>query len=199
MANFTQSVVEHAALAWLDSLGYAVKHGPEIAPGELFAEREVYGQVILTIRLREALVRLNPTLPPEAIDDAFCKITRLEGSTLDARNRAFPRLLVDGVTVEDRIDSSIRVSEQGDANHFVAAARHILGRRRKPQSIRQSSRSEMYSPMKLLSLHSLRSGRDLNAALEKFCTATRVDGPTALRRCVNNRSKSDCLAIGRAT
>ena len=33
MANFTESVVEDAALAWLESLGYAVKHGPDITPG----------------------------------------------------------------------------------------------------------------------------------------------------------------------
>ena len=32
---FTECVVEDAALAWLESLGYTVKHGPEIAPGEL--------------------------------------------------------------------------------------------------------------------------------------------------------------------
>ena len=108
MTNFTESVVEDAALAWLESLGYAVKHGPEIAPGELFAERGDYGQVILATRLREALVRLNPTLPAEAIDDAFRKIIRLEGATLDARNRTFHRLLVDGVTVEYRADGAIR-------------------------------------------------------------------------------------------
>jgi hypothetical protein len=30
----TESVVENAALAWLESLGYAIKHGPEIALGE---------------------------------------------------------------------------------------------------------------------------------------------------------------------
>ena len=108
MTNFTESVVEDAALAWLESLGYAVKHGPEIAPGELFAERGDYGQVILATRLREALVRLNPTLPAEAIDDAFRKIIRLEGATLDARNRMFHRLLVDGVTVEYRADGAIR-------------------------------------------------------------------------------------------
>ena len=106
--KFTESVVEDAALAWLESLGYAVKHGPETAPGELFAERGDYGQVILAIRLREALVRLNPSLPGEAIDDAFRKITRLEGATLDARNRTFHRLLVDGVTVEYRADGTIR-------------------------------------------------------------------------------------------
>ncbi len=32
---FTESVVEEAALAWLEALGYAVLHGPEIAPGEI--------------------------------------------------------------------------------------------------------------------------------------------------------------------
>ncbi|MGH7798429.1 MAG: type I restriction endonuclease subunit R [Candidatus Binatia bacterium] len=107
-ASFTESVVEEAALAWLESLGYAIKHGPEIAPGELFAERGDYGQVLLATRLREALVRLNPSLPAEAIDDAFRKLTRLEGATLDARNRTFHRLLVDGVTVEYRSDGAIR-------------------------------------------------------------------------------------------
>jgi type I restriction enzyme R subunit len=74
----------------------------------LFAERDDYAQVVLATRLREALVRLNPTLPPEAIEDAFGKIGRLEGATLDARNRAFHRLLVDGVTVEYRSDGAIR-------------------------------------------------------------------------------------------
>ena len=34
----TESIVEDAALAWLESLGYVVKHGLEIAPGELGAE-----------------------------------------------------------------------------------------------------------------------------------------------------------------
>ena len=53
-------------------------------------------------------MRLNPTLPAEAIDDAFRKIIRLEGATLDVRNRTFHRLLVDGVTVEYRTDGAIR-------------------------------------------------------------------------------------------
>src|SRR3990170_2545155 len=115
MPGFTESVVEDAALAWLESLGYAVKHGPDITPGgDILTlipsqwERESYSQVVLAGRLRQALARLNPQLPPEAIEDAFRKINRLEGATLDARNRAFHRLLVDGVTVEYRTDGSIR-------------------------------------------------------------------------------------------
>lgn len=31
MARLIESVVEDAALAWLESLGYTVRHGPEIA------------------------------------------------------------------------------------------------------------------------------------------------------------------------
>ncbi len=99
---FTESIVEDAALAWLESLGYSIKNGIEIAPGELFAERADYGKVILEQRLMDALARLNPALPSEAVGDAFRKITRPEGPTLEARNRAFHRMLVDGVTVEYR-------------------------------------------------------------------------------------------------
>jgi len=32
---FTESVVEQAALAWLESMGYLILSGPEMAPGEL--------------------------------------------------------------------------------------------------------------------------------------------------------------------
>lgn len=34
MSAFTESIVEDAALAWLEGLDYAVLHGPEIAVGD---------------------------------------------------------------------------------------------------------------------------------------------------------------------
>jgi type I restriction enzyme R subunit len=106
--NFTESVVEDAALGWIESLGYSIAHGPEIAPGEPTAERSSYAQVVLEGRLRQALVRLNPALPAEALDDAFRKLMHPEGATPDARNRIIHRWLVDGVTVEHRrMDGSI--------------------------------------------------------------------------------------------
>jgi len=52
---FTESVIEDAALAWLEGLGWTLKHGLEIAPGEFAAERAGYGQVVLERRLREAI------------------------------------------------------------------------------------------------------------------------------------------------
>lgn len=107
-SSFTESVVEEAGLAWLEGFGYAIKHGPDIAPGELGAERADYAQVILEDRLRQALARVNPALPPEALDDAFRKLTRADAPSHLARNRAVYRMLVDGVTVEYRgADGSI--------------------------------------------------------------------------------------------
>jgi type I restriction enzyme, R subunit len=45
--TFTESVVEDAALSWLRELGYAVLYGPEIAPGELEAERPGFDDALL--------------------------------------------------------------------------------------------------------------------------------------------------------
>jgi len=49
MPSFTESVVEDAALAWFGALGYQLLHGPDIAVGELAAERSDpnYRDVIL--------------------------------------------------------------------------------------------------------------------------------------------------------
>ena len=41
MTGLNESHIEDAALAWLESLGYAVLHGPDIAAGELSAERVI--------------------------------------------------------------------------------------------------------------------------------------------------------------
>jgi len=102
MARMTESEIESLALSWLESLGWRVAHGPDIAPGTFFAGRTDYCQVILAQRLRDALARLNPDLPAEALEDAFRRLIHPEGATLEARNRAFHRMLVDGVTVEYR-------------------------------------------------------------------------------------------------
>ena len=102
MSTITEADVEAAALDWVRDNGWDVAHGPDIAPGTPNAERDDFGQVVLAQRLREALARLNAELLAAALDDAFRKLTLPEGSTLEARNRAFHRMLVNGVTVEYR-------------------------------------------------------------------------------------------------
>ncbi len=111
-SQFTESIVEAAALGWLEELGYAVLYGPDISPdGDTLTptlsqgERGNYSQVVLENRLRNALARLNPKLPPEALEDAYRKVMRSDAPSLVERNRAVHRMFVDGIAVEYRADS----------------------------------------------------------------------------------------------
>ena len=105
MATLVESDVEDVALAWLRSLGWRTAHGPDIGPGAAASERADYSEFILAERLQGTLARLNPDLPTEALEDAFRRLTRPEGATLEPRNRDFHRMLVGGVTVERRTES----------------------------------------------------------------------------------------------
>ncbi len=128
MANLTESDVESAALAWLVGLGYQTVFGPDIAPGMPDAERDDYDQVMLERRLREALHRLNPAVPSDALEDAFHKLTRLEFPSVVSNNHALHKMLVEGISVEiQRTDGSfghepIRMIDfdNPDNNEFLA-------------------------------------------------------------------------------
>ena len=118
-STFTESVVEDATLQWFGELGYAVGHGPHMAPGEMFAERTSFGEVVLEGRLREAIYRLNPAIPEEAREEALRKVLRVGTPSLVQTNRIFHRMLRDGVAVEyPRPDGSIA----GDHVRLVHAA-----------------------------------------------------------------------------
>ena len=109
MTTLTESDVEQVALEWLANVGWKVAHGPDIAPDTPGAQRTDYGQVVLARRLRDTLALLNPNLPSDVLEDAFRKLIRPEGVTLEVPNRAFHRMLVEGVTVEYRAgDGAIR-------------------------------------------------------------------------------------------
>ncbi|MEY3775401.1 MAG: Type restriction enzyme protein [Verrucomicrobiota bacterium] len=107
--SLNESIVEEAALTWFGELGYAVGHGPHLAPGEPKAERDGFGEVVLVGRLREAIRRLNPAIPEEAREEALRKVLRVATTSLVQTNRSFHRLLRDGVDVEyARPDGSIK-------------------------------------------------------------------------------------------
>ena len=69
--GIAESLVEEAILSWLASLGYTFIFGPDIAPEEPAAERESFQEVLLICRLGEALSRLNPSIPADALEEAL--------------------------------------------------------------------------------------------------------------------------------
>jgi type I restriction enzyme, R subunit len=106
--SLNESVVEDAALEWFGKLGYTVRHGPHLAPGEPAAERDSFGEAVLMGRLRQAIRRLNVSIPEEARGEALRKVLRVGTPSLTQTNRAFHRMLRDGVPVGyPRADGSI--------------------------------------------------------------------------------------------
>jgi type I restriction enzyme R subunit len=57
--SLNESIVEDAALEWFAELGYAVGHGPHLAPGEPAAERDSFGDVVQS-RVARTLTRPLP-------------------------------------------------------------------------------------------------------------------------------------------
>ena len=100
--SFNEAMVEDAALEWFGQLGYAIGHGLQLAPDEPAAERDSFGDVVLVGRLRAAIQRLNPGIPAEAREEALRKVVRVGTPALTQTNRAFHRMLRDGVPVEYR-------------------------------------------------------------------------------------------------
>ena len=127
-ANFTESQLEEATLEWFQELGYATAFGPELSPGGDYPEREYYSEVLLGERLRDTLHRLNPALPPDALEEAYRKVAVPQGIGLLQNNRAFHAMLVNGVDVSYRQpDGAMRYSQarlfdrqHWDRNDFLA-------------------------------------------------------------------------------
>lgn len=94
-------LVEQPAIGLFAELGWrTVSAMEEILGAGGTLDRETKGDVVLAGRLRAALVRFNPALPPEAINTAVDELTRDRSAmSLEAANRELYRLLKDGLPV----------------------------------------------------------------------------------------------------
>ena len=110
--NFCESQLEEATLEWFEELGYEIVFAPEIAPEGEYPEREDYSDVILSERLKEALVRINPKLPNEAIEDAFRQIIIPQSPSLLMNNKSFQKMITNGIDVHvKQPDASYRTQK----------------------------------------------------------------------------------------
>jgi type I restriction enzyme R subunit len=96
-------LVEQPAIGLFAALGWIVAGPPHDAglvgePRDAgLLGRETKGEVVLGARLRAALERLNPVLPPEAITAAVDELTRDRSAmSLEAANREVYLLLKEG-------------------------------------------------------------------------------------------------------
>ncbi len=98
--DFYESHLEAATLEWFEELGYEIVFAPDLAPDGEYPEREDYSEVILAERLKDALARINPRLPGAAIEEAFRQISIPQSPSLFMNNRAFQKMVTDGIDVQ---------------------------------------------------------------------------------------------------
>lgn len=115
MAKLCESAVEEMAIEELQSLGYTYIAGVDFAPDASNSDRNSYSDILLISRLQSALLKINPTVPAEAVQRAAKKLSRIATSNLLADNEEFHKMLVDGVPVEYRKNGDIK----GDYVHVV--------------------------------------------------------------------------------
>ncbi|MEL6919664.1 MAG: type I restriction endonuclease subunit R, partial [Pseudomonadota bacterium] len=115
-SGFSEAVVEDAATAILQELGWRYEDPLDIGPDGPRRLRKAYGEVVLFDLLEDAARRFNPDLPEEALKSALKQVQLTETPSLVEENRRIHRLLVDGIDVEyRRPDGTIK----GDKVHLI--------------------------------------------------------------------------------
>ncbi|QCO20268.1 HsdR family type I site-specific deoxyribonuclease [Acinetobacter cumulans] len=95
--NETQ--LENLCLDWFSENGWEVVHGIDIAPDSSNPLRKDYKQLVLEADVQAAFERLNPHLPTSCFEQVFLKLSKPESLDLVTNNRAFHRMLLEGVPV----------------------------------------------------------------------------------------------------
>ena len=113
MKPITENTIERMAIEILQSQGWKYANGKEISPEGLFCERESFSEVVLLRRLRDALARLNATIPVEARETAVQKVLRINSPDVLHNNEEFHRLLVERVKVPYQQEGYERSHEVG--------------------------------------------------------------------------------------
>lgn len=108
MTRITENTIEDFAIKLLEHLGYDYIYAPSIAHDGENPERNSYEEILLTNRMAEAVRRINPTVPPEAQEEALKEIQRLNSPELLTNNEGFHRMLTEGIKVSYQKDGQQR-------------------------------------------------------------------------------------------
>ena len=99
MRLIDEDLVELQGIEWFKELGYQYKDGYQIAPEGSNPERDNFEQTILEDRLRSALIRINPEIPEQTINQAIPKILNPDIPGMLNRNLEMHKWITKGFTV----------------------------------------------------------------------------------------------------
>lgn len=110
MKVINEAILEENLLKIFESLGYDIIQSTDerYLPGGLFSLRNSYEEVILTKKLKESLIRINPEAPLHLIDAAIKELLRIETQNLISDNETFHKFLIDGISLPALVNKEER-------------------------------------------------------------------------------------------
>jgi type I restriction enzyme R subunit len=105
MAKFNEDSYELQCLDWLQGIGWSWAKGPEIAHDGLMPERSSHKDVLLAGRVEEALARINPGIPKDAIRKVRQTLESPGEADLLKANQQIHRWTTEGIPVKVRDES----------------------------------------------------------------------------------------------
>jgi type I restriction enzyme R subunit len=126
MAFASEDDLEQWALTELKDMGFAYLHGSELSPETSTPARESFRDTLLLDRLSDAVKRLNPHLPQDAVRTAINEIrdSKFSGDLL-SENRRIHTIMTSGVPVawmengEERNDIARLVDFENSENDWL--------------------------------------------------------------------------------
>ena len=103
----TEDQLEQLCLDWFQTIGYDYNCGYDIAPDGASPERSDYRQIILSTRLLDCLVRINPHIPTSTLEQVALQVAKPETPILIKNNKAFHQMLLEGVKVEYKDENGV--------------------------------------------------------------------------------------------
>lgn len=91
------NLTEQSLIEWLKGQGYEYAYGPDIAPKQPGAERELFNEVVLKNRLLTSVRRFNPQLPAEQAEQVVADIAGYHNADLTLGNKEMFTLITEGI------------------------------------------------------------------------------------------------------
>ncbi len=103
--DYSESREPHVdrTLTWFDVLGYAVLFPSDIISGRHQTILRNHCNGILGDRFRQAMQRINPTVPPQQIESIFHELTAIHSMPMLQQNRRWHLQLLDGIHSESSV------------------------------------------------------------------------------------------------
>lgn len=99
MSTYTENTLEITTLDRLAEQDYEILHWPDIDPDSTLPYRQDYDEVILSHVLKDALIRINTSIPEDAINEAIKQLLIISHPKLVESNHIFHKYLIEGINV----------------------------------------------------------------------------------------------------